>query len=505
METSFSLSKRAWLTCGFVVLSLVLLRVINLDLRPLHNDEGVNHYFLMQMSKLGYYPYSHANYHGPSYFYLSRLIISLFGDDPQVMRFPAVLSGLGSLSTLFFLLPLVRSRLVILALAFTGCSASLVFVSRYAIHESLFLLGGNLLFFGAFCWHRTQRWRYHLLSGVGLGLLVTTKETFIISLFCCFFAFHSLGNIKYTWKILIQQHQKLALGLFVSSLLVLFLFTGGGIWMSGLKEMVLAIPQWIGRNETDTGHFKPFFHYLWMMVGEQGIGPLHVLRLFSPIGVRGLTFGAEWQFLLIIPALLLGYFSFTDDQRSTYRNEFLLLRFSLIWSITAFLVYSGVKYKTPWLIINLSFPLSLLLACTLHLLLDCYPWLSKGLIASGLTTALFLTLIFNFAIPYGGSNPYSYVHTSPGMLHLLKDVSQYAKQENRPLRLQVAVPQYWPLPYYLRKFKGSVAYDTKLNTRENTLRNDILIAPTKGGERQGYISKYYRLSDVQEAKVYYKR
>ncbi|MCB0340148.1 MAG: hypothetical protein KDD53_11115, partial [Bdellovibrionales bacterium] len=48
-----------------------VLRTYEIGLRPLHNDEGVNFYFLQEIGRLGYYPYSHENYHGPLYFYFT--------------------------------------------------------------------------------------------------------------------------------------------------------------------------------------------------------------------------------------------------------------------------------------------------------------------------------------------------------------------------------------------------------------------------------------------------
>ena len=55
-----------WIAAAMILLAAGFLRLLFLDLKPLHHDEGVNSLFMTQLFRGGYYHYDPANYHGPS-------------------------------------------------------------------------------------------------------------------------------------------------------------------------------------------------------------------------------------------------------------------------------------------------------------------------------------------------------------------------------------------------------------------------------------------------------
>src|SRR5258705_9556509 len=57
-----------------ILLLSAILRLYNLNLVPLHHDEGVNGNFLLTLVRDGRYHYDPANYHGPTLYYLSAII-----------------------------------------------------------------------------------------------------------------------------------------------------------------------------------------------------------------------------------------------------------------------------------------------------------------------------------------------------------------------------------------------------------------------------------------------
>ena len=57
-----------WVPWMILALALIL-RLIWLGIKPPHFDEGVNGWFVDQMTKQGYYHYDPGNYHGPFHFY----------------------------------------------------------------------------------------------------------------------------------------------------------------------------------------------------------------------------------------------------------------------------------------------------------------------------------------------------------------------------------------------------------------------------------------------------
>ena len=77
----------------FLLLMIVsiLMRLLFLDNRAIHHDEGVNGWFVMNMWKQGYYHYDPANFHGPLFFYLLQISEAIFGKGIFSLRFVAVL------------------------------------------------------------------------------------------------------------------------------------------------------------------------------------------------------------------------------------------------------------------------------------------------------------------------------------------------------------------------------------------------------------------------------
>ncbi len=336
-----------------VILFAVVLRWYDLAARPLHNDEGVNHYFLQETARLGYYPYSHENYHGPLYFYLTFAIFNLTEDSERGLRASA---GIVGVLTILLLLALRKSEgdgFVLLSAFVVAVSSSLLYYSRYAIHETLFIFSA-LLFAVSFLRcvkSREPRWIYGL--GVALALLISTKETFSISLFCLFFSMlgyfvaHDLGTRRWPKpQVLIRDYgAHVCAALMLAVFLVFVTFTGGFRWGDGLYEMVIAVKQWIGRNTSDTGHFKPFFYYFWVMLQTE---PHLIVPLLFPFVAILFSPRRCWTFFL-------------SDGAAFYR-------FVTVWYVFSFAVYSYVRYKTPWLVINLTLPGSLaLVRLTQHL------------------------------------------------------------------------------------------------------------------------------------------
>ncbi len=60
-----AISERTWLiACAAILLVAAFLRLYDLNLVPLHHDEGVNGNFLVRLVREGAYHYDPANYHG---------------------------------------------------------------------------------------------------------------------------------------------------------------------------------------------------------------------------------------------------------------------------------------------------------------------------------------------------------------------------------------------------------------------------------------------------------
>src|SRR5689334_4007625 len=66
-----------WMAAAVILLAASLLRLLFLDLKPLHHDEGVNGLFMTQLFRSGYYHYDPSNYHGPSLYYFGLITTTL--------------------------------------------------------------------------------------------------------------------------------------------------------------------------------------------------------------------------------------------------------------------------------------------------------------------------------------------------------------------------------------------------------------------------------------------
>lgn len=461
------------------------LRLYHLSFRPFHNDEGVNYFFITQILDKGYYPYSHENYHGPSYFYLLTACFSIFGDSEWAIRLSAVIPGMFIIFLLAALRRIQGERYVLCAALLVALSSSAVFYGRYAIHETLYLYFSLMLAIGIYLYGERERPQYLFWIFPAIAFLITTKETFIILLACLAGATLSLRSPVACFLVLKKHTQALLWSLLLSGLIVIFVFTAGFHWLNGLHEMFLAVPQWIGRNSSDTGHFKPFGYYLNVLVKAEPTAILALLAAITYILVNSIKKGRAW---LIAP-----------EQR--------YLRFVTTWAILSTLSYSLVSYKTTWLIINLTLPIILAGAYVLTKLPARYYGLSLGLIS---VLSLGYTLYFNYpikaiaAVPYSVGNPYSYVHTSPGMRELVSDIEHYMSVSPRS-RLLIGVSQYWPLPYYLRRYASNLAYLNTSEVERYSHEYDILIVDQSvNWQSPNWVRKYYRISEVQESYTYYR-
>src|SRR5437660_3072163 len=69
------ISDRTWLIAAISIMVVGgFLRLYDLNLVPLHHDEGVNGNFLVRLVRDGFYQYDPGNYHGPTLYYFAAII-----------------------------------------------------------------------------------------------------------------------------------------------------------------------------------------------------------------------------------------------------------------------------------------------------------------------------------------------------------------------------------------------------------------------------------------------
>ena len=231
---------------GIIFLLGSAFRLIGLQIKPPHFDEGINWFFTQNVLKSGFYIYDPHNYHGPLHFYLLALTEILFSSEVWSYRFVTACFSIMSL-ILVFLSKSYLGRTAFLTAFFFAISPALIFYSRYAIHETELVFFLILSFYGLLKMAHQHYQKGFCLFLIGCTGCLLTKETFIIHLAAMVFAFISLGFLQNTfvlhvWKNMKNLNKQFVLITSATLLFVLFAFyTGFFQNLSGTKNFFYSI------------------------------------------------------------------------------------------------------------------------------------------------------------------------------------------------------------------------------------------------------------------------
>ena len=188
------LSERTWRISAISILLVgAILRLYDLNLVPLHHDEGVNGNFLVRLVREHIYRYDPANYHGPTLYYFAGIIPwtikLLFGADARDtyglttfnIRLIPVLFGMGTIALIFLLRKRLGTIATLAAALLVAISPGAVYLSRYFIHEMQFVFFTLGIVVAVLRFYDERRPYYILLAFISAALLFATKETAIIS------------------------------------------------------------------------------------------------------------------------------------------------------------------------------------------------------------------------------------------------------------------------------------------------------------------------------------
>jgi len=450
------LPENAW-RIGAIVILLVAagLRLYDLNLVPLHHDEGVNGNFLVRLVREGAYQYDPANYHGPTLYYFAALIPwitkLLFGTSARetyglttfTIRLIPVLFGIGTIVLVFLLRRKLGTVATLAAGLMLAVSPGAVYLSRYFIHETLFVFF-TLGIVVAVVWFYEERNPSYLIPAAACAsLLGATKETAFISVGVLLIALvltvvymslnrkgqarryreaeglsritEPFGTTSFVTSIALAAIVFVTLWiLFYSS----FFTNNKGIWDS-LETFNI----WTKTGSTAHEH-PPSQYLIWLVRQESSL-------LF--LGVIGAVMA------VLKP-----------------RNSLAL--FCALWSFGLIAAYSLIPYKTPWLVLNFLIPLALISG---HAIQEIYEMdqrqlrLAAVILVVALGIATYQSINLNF-INYDNDNEkyvYVYAHTTRPLLDLVDQVEEIAKEnQGGQTGITIVSPDYWPLPWYFRNF-----------------------------------------------------
>ncbi len=441
---------------GSALVALALaatLRAPQLALRPLHHDESINAAKFAELFQTGLYVYDPQEYHGPLPYYLTLLPAWLSGAETfadvneWTLRCMPALLGCGLVLLVLGLSRGLGRPAAALAMLFLALSPAFSYYSRDYIHEIYFVFFSALAIVAGWRYYLTRRAGWFFLVGVSLALMQTTKETYVIAM-----AIMGLATlITMAWDRYRPVPRPAAaearglpvwvlIGTFfaaflVSTLLYSSLFRNP----RGVGESMAALLFYFQRTGEVSLHDHPWYYYLKLLGYTHNLG--------APIWSEGL--------LLVLAAVGLGvaFASRSGDENTP------LVRFLAVYSLGTFLVYAGLRYKTPWLALNFHLGFILLAGVGAAWLFSRarrpMPKAVVGvLLTAGALHLAWQSYLLNFKYYANRRHPYVYAQTVPDCLNLADFIQRAASQspEGRHTLIAVMSPDYWPLPFYLRGY-----------------------------------------------------
>ena len=454
------------------------LRFYDLNLVPLHHDEGVNGNFLVRLVREGEYRYDPENYHGPTLYYFAAVIPwvtrLLFGTAARdnygmttfTIRLIPVLFGLGTIGLIFCLRRRLGSVGTLAAGLLLAISPGAVYLSRYFIHESQFVFFTLGIVVAGLRFYDTRNPLYLGLASASAALLFATKETAMISAGVLVIAFGVTHIYRRFYRAFFLPRTSAKGRRYVpeQGAFGVFLKDMGG-WIPLVISVAIALIVFVLINIV---FYSSFF------TNAQGISDaLKTFAVWSKTSQTAHVYPAyryiEWLFSQEGALLFLGLIGAATVVLKP-KNSFAL--FSALWAFGLIAAYSLIPYKTPWLILNFLVPLALIAGYLAQFIYEMDRGQVRVVAAIWLLpvcVSAYQMIDLNF-INYDNDKPYYvyvYAHTTRGMLDLVKEIDQIsARQDGSKTGISILSPDYWPLPWYLRNYSRVGYYGRTAATSE---------------------------------------
>ena len=475
VATEPDLPEKVW-RIGVIAIFLIaaVLRLYDLNLVPLHHDEGVNGNFLVRLVREGAYTYDPANYHGPTLYYFAAIIPwitkLLFGNTARdnyglttfTIRLVPVVFGLATIGLVF----LLRRRLGTIATLAAGLliavSPGAVYLSRYFIHETLFVFFTVGIVVALMRFYDETNAAYLIPAAASAALLFATKETAMISAGVLFIAL--VSTQAYMWLLRaagVSSAPKRSKGSIGLRAKLEQIGGGPGFYTNprlGFTVFVLPLIVFVALY---------VLFYTSFFTNNKGLSDsLQTFAIWAKTGneahAHPPTQYVVWLFTQESPLLFLGAIGAAITVLRP-KNSFAL--FCALWSFGLIAAYSLIAYKTPWLMLNFIVPLALVAGYALQAIYEMLSQLTDTALVSWFLPGMILvvalgvngyqTFDLNF-VNYDNDNEYYvyvYAHTTRSTIALVNEVERIAKENSgNSTGITIVSPDYWPLPWYFRNF-----------------------------------------------------
>ncbi len=515
-EAEGSTAGDIWWTvgCFFITAVATFLRFFRLDLKPFHHDEGVNGFFLRTLFDDGVYKYDPANYHGPTLYYITLAFAKVFGLETIPVRASVAIFGVLTVVLAFFLKRYIGKIGSLFAALLLALSPGMVYISRYFIHEILFIflnlaLVVAVLFFiekrkaGIFAigWTVLLLLICFLPSTLNLATALAGESTtalwsfraafFIVECVLVFFVIRMLAawnDGRPIYLILASACAVLSFATKETAFITLgtMLIAIGCVWIwrkiyrrEAGEDDVLADPQltWANfRMRLGDGpdvlliaaacafafvylgilFFSSFFTY-----GDGIKGAFEAYAIWSGTGSKDHTQNGMWAYLewgmkLEGPVLILSAVG-TLIAFIKARHRFAM--FAGLWAFGLLAAYTLIPYKTPWLALSFLLPMCIIAGYGINELITSrnIPARAFGVLAAAAAAVIpaYQTYELNFVRYDDADMPYVYAHTKREFLQMVDKIKYYADKSGKGTDavIEIVSPDYWPMPWYFNDYE----------------------------------------------------
>ncbi len=479
-----------------VAAATLAVRCIGLEYRPVHGDEANQAYKTGRLLETGRYVYDPHDHHGPTLYYLALAPLAACGihsmaeAETWMLRLvPVVFSA----ATLLLFLPLRRALppgAGLCAALLLAVSPAFSFYSRYFIQESL------LVFFTfaaiVYGWRYTQRASLANATGVALSLALmhATKETAVLAYAAMALALGATLLWRYGPRaalVRVRAHiapRHAAIALTIALALSVTLFSAFFTNLRGPLDSVLTYASYFKRAGGAGLHDKPWYYYLSLLAyTHRGPGPAWSEAIVLALAALG-TLIAFWR----LPRV---------PRPGAANGDPWFLRFLALYTITLATLYSAVPYKTPWSLLSFYFGVVILAGVCVARAIQMAPTGGRraAIAAAFLVALAHLGLqSYRSETTYAADvrNPWVYAHTSTNLVELIHRVDELAAihPAGRNLVIKIIQPDndYWPLPWYLRRYPNVGYWNQVPADPEADL---IVSSPRIGEELRGHLKNPY--------------
>ncbi len=419
----------------------------------MHTDEAVNAVKFGNLLEKGEYVYDKFEFHGPILYYLTLIpawvsnVQNFSQLNERHLRVVPAVAGIGLLLLLFWIVNFLGWRTILAGTLIAALSPAMVFYSRYYIHETLlvFFTFGFIISLYVFFNRRKNSWL--MISALFLGLMHTTKETFILSVVVIFV---SLFLEQMVWRnsgmsclkvIRSLKWYQYIIFFGIASFISILFFSSIFKNPQGIIDSITTYENYFTKAGQNEVHQHPWYYYLQILGWNKGPGRM------------------VWTELPILVFSIVGiFFAFFKKDNGPGEQFF---RMIAIFSIMMMVLYSAMPYKTPWNILSSYFGMILLAGFGITEALNTFlnGWMRTSILIFVIVVALYLitqVIYTNYKYPSHPSNPYVYGHTTSDVFHMvdrIKNISDINPEEKDLYILVICSENdYWPLPWYLREF-----------------------------------------------------